>query len=804
AFDGEMNLAFDENLISNEFTVKLCLDYEFIINPGEDDFVPKVILGRSFLRLSRGIVDFSNGVITIYPEPDPFEDDSEKTGKSSDDWDQLLDFNFDDVPKSGEELPPFVCKMGKSNRNKKRAMENFNLFYQDIGPSASAGRHLTQEEAAKEELAIRISQRYALLEEERHVIETMAYNDKYKKILDEIWKDKVELDGKTVKEDEEAVKRIKGEALKEKEDPGAFIFPIRLEGKVNENALADTGSDINTMPYRIFETLGREDMKKVDRGITMIDHTQAEAMGKLSNVLCQVGVTTIIAKFLILDIPIDRDAPIVVGRGFLRTMGSLLNTSERIFSTFDGVCHQTFRAARFDVLRTAESDSDDEEEYVIKRNKFGAPIYGPRPAPYLNCANPEDRSSAIQAVTNPFRKISVWKKAVSFLGSLPVPLKQVNWKPDYKGSYTKEEEATGQWRERKRRLTDPYGNIDAHDGEAGSSRSTCSRNETVKEVQEAESEEEIFTSVAWIRAFNINEPIYAELCHEFYSTYEFDKVCADDELQSKKIIKFRLGGRAHSLTLLEFAHRLGLYQAVELEEDGFNVYFEGGLRSDDNFNATDYWLSISQEENLGLTTGYDKVQKNDLWLLSMFDARHQNGYANVAWVIAKWMKRKGAGTQKESQICCGQFISKLARKCRVLTEDVVMSLSAPIYYRDLDTTTLRDLINSDGKLILEYPQPGMPRVGIPRPPRASMRDLYDRMGHMEIRQDAIERMEYRQSYHWDRYHKVFEHMVGVYSVPLQGACNPPGYAQPYYDQYYQQYPPPPPQYQPQQQQDDDE
>ncbi|GJY63667.1 retrotransposon ORF1 [Tanacetum coccineum] len=223
--------------------------------------------------------------------------------------------------------------MGKSNHNKKRATEKFNLFYQDVEPSSSAGIHLTQEEAAKEELAIRISQRYALLEEERPVIEIMAYNDKYKKILDEIWKDKVELDGKTVKEDEEVVKRIKGEALKEKDDPGAFIFPIRLEGKVNENALADTGSHMNTMPYRIFETLGREDMKKLDRGITMINHTQAKAMGKLSNVLCQVEATTIIAKFLILDIPINRDSPIVVGRGFLRTMGSLLNTSERIFST---------------------------------------------------------------------------------------------------------------------------------------------------------------------------------------------------------------------------------------------------------------------------------------------------------------------------------------------------------------------------------------------------------------------------------------------------------------------------------------
>ncbi|GJT40937.1 hypothetical protein Tco_0940802, partial [Tanacetum coccineum] len=116
----------------------------------------------------------------------------------------------------------------------------------------------------------------------------------------------------------------------------------------------------------------------------------------------------------------------------------------------------------------------------------------------------------------------------------------------------------------------------------------------------------------------------------------------------------------------------------------------------------------------------------------------------------------------------------IARKYKVLIEDVVKSLSAPIYYRDLDTITLRDLIDSEGR--------------------------------MEIRHEAIERMEYRQSYHWDMYQGVFEHMAGVYSVLLQGAYNPPGYAQQQYDQYYHQYPPPPqypPQYQ-QQQQDDDE
>ncbi|GJX81025.1 hypothetical protein Tco_0329174, partial [Tanacetum coccineum] len=89
----------------------------------------------------------------------------------------------------------------------------------------------------------------------------------------------------------------------------------------------------------------------------------------------------------------------------------------------------------------------------------------------------------------------------------------------------------------------------------------------------------------------------------------------------------------------------------------------------------------------------------------------------------------------------------IARKYRVLTGDVVRSLSALIYCIDLDTTPLRDLIDSEGKIIPEDPQPGVPRVGIPRPPRASMQDLYDRMGRMEICQEEIERMEYRQSYH---------------------------------------------------------
>ncbi|GJV92144.1 hypothetical protein Tco_1539957 [Tanacetum coccineum] len=375
---------------------------KFIINPEEDDVEPGV------------------------PEHNPFLDSVEEEEKIGDDWDLLFDdLDFGNIPDiEAVDVSQFVCKMGKSSRNKRKQLENYKLTYSDIGPSMYTGKPLTREEAEREALAISICERYSLLEEERHVIETMAYSDKYKNILDEICLDKMKLDGMS-KEEEEAIIKIKGEALIEKDDPGAFVILIRLEGKINLNALADTGSDINVMPYRVYKELDREEVRNVKKEITMLNHSKAEPMGLLSNVLCQVGVTTIIAKFLILDMPIDRDTPILVGRGFLHTCGGILNTIDSITSTFDGNYHQTFRAAKTS-LNTAESDSDDEEEYAFQKNKFGAPIYGPKPARYLNCSDPLDQSLALQEVLNPFRKICVWKKVVGFLGSLPVALQHCN------------------------------------------------------------------------------------------------------------------------------------------------------------------------------------------------------------------------------------------------------------------------------------------------------------------------------------------------------------------------------------------
>ncbi|GKB23291.1 hypothetical protein Tco_0862692 [Tanacetum coccineum] len=159
--DGDINLEKNDNLISNDYAVKLFLEYE--VRKGNK------LVKKELMVLLHGEIYF--------------------------------------VPQTEIDLPQMVCKMGKGSRNKKKIMENIMYFNDGAGPSSSVGTPLTQEEAERRALAYRISMR---------------------------------LDGKIKPEEERALVKVKGKMLTEKKDPEAFLFPIRLEGLINENALADT------------------------------------------------------------------------------------------------------------------------------------------------------------------------------------------------------------------------------------------------------------------------------------------------------------------------------------------------------------------------------------------------------------------------------------------------------------------------------------------------------------------------------------------------------------------------------------
>ncbi|GJU75892.1 hypothetical protein Tco_1272962 [Tanacetum coccineum] len=211
-------------MTSNEFVVKLCLDYEeqegekvmkkellvalrgelyfvkFIINPEEDDVEPGVMFGRSFLRLTKWIVDFGNEIITIYLDIITFNNDSDEELN-----DLLANIDVSDLPPLDiTDIPPFMCSIGKSARNKKQPSRNYKMSYNGEGPSLTINRPLTREELSKEELEKDLWERIMKLSKKRPVVKTLKYSDKHKKLPDSVPLDKLKLDGELEIEEEEA------------------------------------------------------------------------------------------------------------------------------------------------------------------------------------------------------------------------------------------------------------------------------------------------------------------------------------------------------------------------------------------------------------------------------------------------------------------------------------------------------------------------------------------------------------------------------------------------------------------------
>ncbi|GKF09682.1 hypothetical protein Tco_0043906 [Tanacetum coccineum] len=96
---------------------------------------------------------------------------------------------------------------------------------------------------------------------------------------------------------------------------------------------------------------------------------------------------------MLLDVPVDRDVPIIVRRSFMYIYGASMNTIKEKMTTFDSFVHQQFRVAKVRNVHK-ESDSDDDEEYLVKRDKFGNPFYRPRRPRYLDSKDAMDRALA--------------------------------------------------------------------------------------------------------------------------------------------------------------------------------------------------------------------------------------------------------------------------------------------------------------------------------------------------------------------------------------------------------------------------
>lgn len=291
----------------------------------------------------------------------------------------------------------------------------------------------------------------------------------------------------------------------------------------------------------------------------------------------------------------------------------------------------------------------------------------------------------------------------------------------------------------------------------------------------------------WKRVFDLRENVYREWVLEFYSSLEINRDFDIAEMATTKVIKFRLGGREHNVTIQEFGFLAGILTKEEYirmsKDDSF--LFDGELDAGDFVEKTDdVWFSLSGIDKHGgsskikevrvpllrlvhkmltysfihRSTQHDKVYVGDLWLLDKFHVGDPRVYINVPWALVLYMACRAIGTKENGQICCGHFVTKIAKNLKLDTPANIRACSPPVAYKLI---TMRDLeiskLVNEEKTGLVGDTIGPIEEEVPPGPRRSMQErLFEVMLRLEEKIDCLGN---EISYHVDRYQPVLEKML---------------------------------------------
>nr|GEW62209.1 hypothetical protein [Tanacetum cinerariifolium] len=176
-------------------------------------------------------------------------------------------------------------------------------------------------------------------------------------MLDEVLLRRSRLENKDFREEDK--ERIIEHGLPKKlGDPSNFTFPVRVNGTTQLSALADTGASVSVMPYSLYKNLGLCNPHPYHSNLTMLDNTQAKAMGEVRNVR--------------------------LGRPFLRTCGALIDMRRGTMTIDDRVIKHTYYPKPRVKVPLNNLDMDEDEDWlgwfevgrVEDRNpKFGHSLY---------------------------------------------------------------------------------------------------------------------------------------------------------------------------------------------------------------------------------------------------------------------------------------------------------------------------------------------------------------------------------------------------------------------------------------------
>ncbi|CAN6547371.1 unnamed protein product [Malus baccata var. baccata] len=164
---------------------------------------------------------------------------------------------------------------------------------------------------------------------------------RYAKFLKELCTTRKRISTKEVVKVGENVSAILQRKLPPKcKDPGSFTIPCVIGNTRFESAMLDLGASINVMPYSIYASMNRGELKNDGVIIQLADRSNAYPKGILEDVLVQVNHLIFPADFYVLEMDESDHAPslpILLGRPFMKTARTKIDVfNGTLTMEFDG------------------------------------------------------------------------------------------------------------------------------------------------------------------------------------------------------------------------------------------------------------------------------------------------------------------------------------------------------------------------------------------------------------------------------------------------------------------------------------
>ncbi|XP_038701821.1 uncharacterized protein LOC119998542 [Tripterygium wilfordii] len=139
-------------------------------------------------------------------------------------------------------------------------------------------------------------------------------------------------------------------------DPRSFTIPCVITNLRFEKVLIDLGASINLMPLSVFQQLGVGKMQPTSISLQLADHSIKFPLGIIEDILIKVDRFLLSADFIILNMEEDRDIPIIMGRPFLATTGTIIDVKKGLLTmNIEG------ESAEFQIFEAMKRPMDIEE-----------------------------------------------------------------------------------------------------------------------------------------------------------------------------------------------------------------------------------------------------------------------------------------------------------------------------------------------------------------------------------------------------------------------------------------------------------